>query len=161
MRFDEVIQSPPDTIIRRASWPLHWWLKIIGAPLPNREGSGLLPGLSLLASPHIEDRNSAFSSKSGFARASHAQYSKIVASPLPRISVERVDALPVGDAAANDWERLSAPPIDVVERGPLQSERPYDCAILIDGKVTPLHSLPESAPGYRVVKVLVLESASA
>ena len=88
MRFDEVITNPIGTLLRRESWPCHWWVEISCTPGGRRTL-----------------RHTAIST-------GHGPFGDVsIGDHIDMVSVT-FDA-----ACATDWTVLDEPPIKIIDSG--------------------------------------------
>lgn len=132
MRFDEVITRPFGTIIRRTSWPLHWWLTIIEKPdtFGSRD-----PKVAISFKALVDMKQTP------------------VQRQMPAGQTVITQGITVDAAIADDWVALDKPSIDVLTPKP-DSPAP-DYALSVSGQLIPLASMPYyRTDEYRTVTVL-------
>jgi hypothetical protein len=134
MQLAEVLTYPIGTIIRRDSWPLHWWFEIDMREDPFKEKP-----------PKIGLKYFALISGKG-PMGTEAQRGQ---------TMWQMGAGMLEDVIATDWSALGEPPIRVAISTEGVVAHDWTSAIVADGTLLPVESIPERASGYRRVTVLV------
>lgn len=134
MRFDQAIDHPAGSIIRRTAWPLHWWVTIFNrADLLDSDA----PTALCLAYTALTDGRGPMCKEVARGETHYAM----------SVSVE--------DAIADDWTVSNTPPIKVLT--PTPDGPAPDYALSVGGQLIPLAAAPDyTIDKYRTVTVLTL-----
>lgn len=129
----DVLKNPAGTLLRRRSWPVHWWVEIV-------HPKGFV-GLKYVAIADGKGPNGR-----EFLRGQAVTFGE----------------LGIEASTATDWEVLDEPPIKVLspfDASDPTTTHPRDvtCALMINGRLIPVEKLPDALG--RKMTVLVVEPA--